>query len=70
MVTICMKKRNPLLSVTLNSGKTMTNLDKQIGIAQRNYGGSLGRNEITLTNNGTIAFGGEKPWGWLLIMVT
>lgn len=58
------KARFALLSVTLNNGKTMIgNLEKQIGIAQKNYMGSLGRNEITLTNNGTISFGGEKTVG-------
>ncbi|MDR2879635.1 MAG: autotransporter domain-containing protein [Fusobacteriales bacterium] len=58
------KARFALLSVTLNNGKTMTgSLDKQTGIAQRNYGGSSGRDEITLTNNGTIVFNGGKAVG-------
>jgi hypothetical protein len=53
-----------LLSVTLNNGKTMTGgLEKQTGIAQRNYAGSSGVNEITLTNNGTIALSGNKAVG-------
>jgi hypothetical protein len=58
------KAQFALLSVTLNNGKTISgNLEKQIGIAQRNYGGSSGRNEITLTNNGTINFSGDKSVG-------
>ena len=53
-----------LLSVSLDGGKTITgSQDKQTGIAQRNYPGSTGLSDITITNNGIINLSGTRALG-------
>ena len=51
-------------SVNVNNVTTISGTQNdQIGIAQKNYAGSTGINEITITNNGAINLSGSSAMG-------
>ena len=52
------------VAVTLDSGMTLSGTgSNQLGIAQKNYAGTSGIDEIKITNNGTIDLSGTKSVG-------